>query len=138
MKLRNLHNPLVMALFRSLLHPLMSGTVLLLTYEGRRSGRTHNTPVSYVRDGGELLLVSSREHSWWRNLRSGVPVRLRIRGRNGEGVAEAFEGAPAAEGCSWCCGPCPPIVATGTSSSARAAAPKTRRTSRGWRARTSW
>jgi len=37
------------------------------------------------------------DHFWWRNLRGGAPVKVRVRGREMEGVAEAFEG-DAAEG----------------------------------------
>ena len=48
-----------------------------------------------------MLLVAARDHSWWKNLRGGAPVRLRISGRDEEGVAEAvaeaLEGASAEE-----------------------------------------
>lgn len=89
------YNPLVIRLLRSPLHALMSGSVLLLTFEGRRSGRSYTTPVSYIRDGEGVLLVGARDHSWWKNLRGGAPVRLRIGGRDEEGVAEVLEGASA-------------------------------------------
>ena len=97
MKFQRFYNPLVIGLLRSPLHALMSGSVLLLTFEGRRSGRTYTTPVSYVREGEDVLLVAARDHSWWKNLRGGAPVRLRISGRNEEGVAEALEDASAVE-----------------------------------------
>jgi deazaflavin-dependent oxidoreductase (nitroreductase family) len=96
-KFQRFYNPLVIRLLRSPLHALMSGSVLLLTFEGRRSGRTYTTPVSYIREGEDVLLVAARDHTWWKNLRGGAPVRLRIRGRNKEGVAEALEGASAEE-----------------------------------------
>jgi len=95
------YNPLVIRILRSPLHALMSGSVLLLTFRGRRSGRTYTTPVSYIREGEDVLLVAARDHSWWKNLRGGAPVRLRISGRDEEGVAEAvaeaLEGAYAEE-----------------------------------------
>ena len=97
MKLQRLYNPLVVWLLRSPLHHLMSGSVLLLTFEGRRSGRTYTTPVNYVREGEDLLLVAARDHTWWKNLRGGAPVGLRFRDRDEEGVAEALEGASAEE-----------------------------------------
>jgi deazaflavin-dependent oxidoreductase (nitroreductase family) len=97
MTFQRLYNPLVMWLMRSPLHALMSGSVLLLTFEGRRSGRTYTTPANYVRDGEDMLLVAARDHSWWKNLRGGAPVRLRLRGRDEEGVAEALEGASSEE-----------------------------------------
>jgi deazaflavin-dependent oxidoreductase (nitroreductase family) len=92
---RKFYNPLVVWLLRSPLHVLMSGSVLLLMFEGRRSGRIYTTPVNYVRDGKDLLLVAARDHTWWKNLRGGAPVRLLICGRDEEGVAEALEGASA-------------------------------------------
>ena len=97
MKFQRFYNPLVIRLLRSPLHALMSGSVLLLTFEGRSSGRTYTTPVSYMREGEDVLLVATRDHSWWKNLRGGAPVRLRISGRNEEGVAEALEDASAVE-----------------------------------------
>jgi hypothetical protein len=53
----------------------MSNSVMLLTYRGRRSGRAFTTPISYVRDGEDLLAVAFRDHAWWRNLRGGAPDR---------------------------------------------------------------
>lgn len=98
MKARRLYNPLVKWLLRSPLHVAMSGSVLLLTFKGRNSGKSYTTPVSYVREGEDLLLVSSRDRSWWKNLRGGARVMLHIRGRDEEGVAEAFEGGDAEDG----------------------------------------
>jgi hypothetical protein len=83
----------------------MSGSVLLLTYKGRRSGRTYATPVSYVREGGDVLLVSGREHSW-KNLRGGAPVTLCVRGQDEEGMAETFEGGAAEGGAGLLAVPC--------------------------------
>jgi deazaflavin-dependent oxidoreductase (nitroreductase family) len=98
MRWQRLYNPIVVSLLRSPLHGVMSKSVMLLTYRGRRSAREFTTPVSYVRDGDNLLVVGSRDHSWWRNLRGGAPVLARVRGRSLEGIAEAFEGEGAEDG----------------------------------------
>jgi deazaflavin-dependent oxidoreductase (nitroreductase family) len=99
MNLWRLYNPLVRWLLRSPLHRLMSGSTLLLTYTGRKSGRKYALPVNYVRDGETLLLVGARDHAWWRNLRGGAPVTVRLQGQDCEGAATAFEGeAAVAEG----------------------------------------
>jgi deazaflavin-dependent oxidoreductase (nitroreductase family) len=92
------YNPVVVWLLRSRLHGAMSRSTMLLTFTGRKSGRTYTTPVNYVRDGDDLLVVGSREHSWWKNLRGGAPVIVRVRGRDLRGVGEAFEGGAAEEG----------------------------------------
>jgi deazaflavin-dependent oxidoreductase (nitroreductase family) len=97
MRLQQLYNPLVLRLLRSPLHPAMSKATMLLTYTGRKSRRTYTTPVNYVRDGDELLVVGSREHSWWKNLRGGGET-ARVGGRDMKGEAEAFEGEAAEEG----------------------------------------
>ncbi len=98
MRRQRLYNPIVVSLLRSPLHGVMSKSVMLLTYRGRRSAREFTTPVSYVRDGDNLLVVGSRDHSWWKNLRGGAPVLARVRGRSLEGIAEAFEGEDAEDG----------------------------------------
>jgi deazaflavin-dependent oxidoreductase (nitroreductase family) len=94
---QRLYNPFVVALLRSPLHGFMSGSTMLLTYAGRKSGKAYTTPVNYLRDGDTLLVVSSREHIWWKNLRGGAPVTVRVRGKEMRGVGVAFEGE-AAEG----------------------------------------
>jgi deazaflavin-dependent oxidoreductase (nitroreductase family) len=98
MRWQRLYNPIVVSLLRSPLHGVMSRSVMLLTYRGRRSAREFTTPVSYVRDGDDLLVVGSRDHSWWKNLRGGAPVVVRVRGLELEGIAEAFEGEDAEDG----------------------------------------
>ena len=96
MRWQRLYKPIVVSLLRSPLHGVMSKSVMLLTYRGRRSARKFITPVSYVRDGDDLLVVGSRDHSsWWKNLRGGAPVLARVRGRRLEGIVEAFEGEDA-------------------------------------------
>ena len=71
---------------------------MLLTFTGHKSGRTYTTPVNYVRDGDDLLVVGSREHSWWKNLCGGATAIVRVRGRDMRGQAEAFEEEAAEEG----------------------------------------
>lgn len=95
MRWQELYNPLVALILRSPLHGLMSNSTMLITYTGRRSGKTYATPVNYVRDGETLLAVSPREHSWWKNLRGGAPVAMRVRGKNLRGFGRAFEGEAA-------------------------------------------
>lgn len=70
-----------MFLLRSPLHRLVSESTLLITVRGRKSGRTYTTPVNYVRDGDKLLVVSRPERTWWRNLRDGAPVIVRLKGQ---------------------------------------------------------
>jgi hypothetical protein len=83
-------NPLVAALLRSPLHSLMSRDTMLLTFTGRKTGKSYTTPISYMRDGD---LVRCFTHSpWSKNLRGGAPVTVRIEGRDQPGRGEAIAG----------------------------------------------
>jgi hypothetical protein len=75
-------NPIIRLLLASPLHPLLSGSVLLLTYTGGRTGRQHTLPVQYAREGSRIVVLAgdSVHKRWWRNLRRPAPVQLRIAG----------------------------------------------------------
>jgi hypothetical protein len=85
------YNPLLIAILRSPLHPLLSRNMLVITYSGRKSGKVYRTPVNYMRDGDHLLTTSYRSRTWWRNLRGGAPVLLRLRGCDVPASGQAFE-----------------------------------------------
>ena len=71
---------------RSAIHGMVSKTVLLITFTGRKSGNTYTTPVSYSQSDDHVYIFTHA--NWWKNLRSGAPVTLRIRGRELQGLAE--------------------------------------------------
>ena len=57
---------------------IAGGPVLLLNHVGRRSGRRRVTPLLYLEDGDDLVLVGSRGGSdappaWWLNLQAAPP-----------------------------------------------------------------
>lgn len=69
-------------LLRSPLHGLMSRWVVVLRFEGRRTGKGYEAPVTYRRaDDGALEAVTSVYGRWWRNLESGAAVTVLHRGR---------------------------------------------------------
>ena len=76
-------NPMMALLLRSPLHFLMSGSLLLITFVGKRTGRSYTTPVRYVQDGATVRCFSSHGARWWRNLVGGAEVTLTIRGGQG-------------------------------------------------------
>jgi deazaflavin-dependent oxidoreductase (nitroreductase family) len=86
----SLFNPVIGALLRSPLHPLLSPGLLLLTVSGRRSGRRYTIPVGYQRDGDDLVVMVSeaRRKQWWRNYYEPGPVSVRLRGADRAGRAE--------------------------------------------------
>ena len=63
-------------LLRLPFHGLISGSILLITYTGRRSGTQYSAPLNYVRDGKILWVTSERQRSWWRNFREHWPIRV--------------------------------------------------------------
>lgn len=83
-------NPLMALLLRSPLHFVASGSLLLITFVGRRTGRSRTTPLRYVRDGETVRCFSSRNTLWWRNLVGGAEVKLRIRGAEGRYRADVI------------------------------------------------
>ena len=92
------YNPIMMWLLRSPLHGMLSGSTMIITYTGRKSGKTFSTPVNYVRDGDVLWAVSYRHRTWWRNLHNS-PVTLRVQGKDVAGVATAVTDQQAVTDC---------------------------------------
>jgi len=91
--MNRLLNPLLRSILSSPLHPLLSGRIALITFTGRRSGRSYTIPVLYELDG-ELVRIPvdwPARKRWWRNLRESAPVSLRLRGRQRGGQALAAE-----------------------------------------------
>jgi len=71
-------NPLVRLLLRLPLRRVQE-RLLLLSFTGRRSGRTRTIPLSYVEErDGNLLVPGGGTWKW--NLAGGRPVQIRLRG----------------------------------------------------------
>lgn len=68
------------------MHGMVSKTVLLITFTGRKSGKTYTTPVSYSQHDDQVYIFTHA--NWWKNLRGEAPVMLRIRGRELQGFPE--------------------------------------------------
>jgi hypothetical protein len=62
--------------------------------KGRRSGNEITVPVNYAREGDTLWILSLRGRTWWRNLKGGSTVGLRIHGRDVRGTAEVVANEP--------------------------------------------
>jgi hypothetical protein len=78
-------NVLVKIILRSPLHGLMSKNRMLLTYQGRKSGKVYTISVSYLHEGESIVCFTAS--SWWKNLRGGAAVRMRLTGRDVAGMA---------------------------------------------------
>lgn len=75
-------------ILRSPAHGLVSEGMLLLSVTGRKSGKRYTLPIYYLRDGDTVVMTT--DSRWWKNLRGGAPVTLRIKGENMTGVGEAI------------------------------------------------
>jgi len=88
-------NTIVIWLLQSPFHGLMSRNTVLIGYEGRKTGKRYFVPVNFVRvageDGDHLLITSERGRTWWRNLRGGSPVDLRLQGTGLKAMARSLE-----------------------------------------------
>jgi deazaflavin-dependent oxidoreductase (nitroreductase family) len=83
-------NPLMKLLLRSPLHGLISDDLMLITFTGRKSGKTYTTPVGYIMMEEDTLMIFT-ESPWWRNLDEVPEVTLRLRGERVQGRAEIIE-----------------------------------------------
>lgn len=86
-----LGNPILATLLRSPLHAMADRSMMLISVTGRRTGKVYTTPVNYLRDGDTLMVISTRERSWWRNLRGGAEVRVYLQGQARRGQATLAE-----------------------------------------------
>ena len=86
-------NPVVTALLRSPLHGIASGSLALLHFRGRKSGREFVTPLSYTREKDTVRLLSAHTTRWWMNFR-GEPaaVSLEIARETYAGKARLWDG----------------------------------------------
>lgn len=78
-------------ILRTSLHSLAGRNITLITFSGRQSGKSYTIPVYYLREGDNLTIVCMRKRTWWRNLRKGAVVTLRLKGQDVTGRGEVIE-----------------------------------------------
>jgi len=84
-------NKMMMWILRSPLHGIVSKNIMLITVTGRKSGKKYTLPVSYAREGDGAICSTDRARSWWKNLRGGADVVLRLRGKDVTGRATVID-----------------------------------------------
>lgn len=84
-------NKIIQTLLQSPLHPILSGSMMLITYQGHKSGKTYCIPINYVREEQDLWAVSLRERTWWRNLNNGQTVTLHLQGHDLPAQGEVYD-----------------------------------------------
>lgn len=64
---------------RSPFHALLSNNMMLISVTGRKTGKVYTTPVGFYEKDGVLWVMTSRNRTWWRNLRGGAQVNLLLK-----------------------------------------------------------
>ena len=67
---------------------------MLITFKGRKSGKSFTTPVRYIQDNDVIRCFSVSQNQWWRNCRDGAEVVLRVKGKDSSCKANAIENQP--------------------------------------------
>lgn len=76
-------NPLTIAILNSPVHFLLSHSLLLLKFNGVKSGKPYVIPVSYIATGdNQVCCVTDRPNIWWRNLKNLNELQLVFKGRS--------------------------------------------------------
>jgi deazaflavin-dependent oxidoreductase (nitroreductase family) len=73
-------NPFIKAILGSRFAGPMAKALMLLRFTGRKSGKVYTTPVGYVREGDSVVVVTSPTYTWWKNIREGADVEVRLEG----------------------------------------------------------
>ena len=81
-------NDFVRFFLRTPLHVFM-GNTMLITVTGCKTGRHYSTPVGFYREAEYLWVLTSRDRTWWRNVRNSANVSLLLKGKTVNAVAEA-------------------------------------------------
>ena len=90
-------NVIVSAVLRSPIHRVLSGSIDLIRYAGRRSGRVITIPTQYACRGDDVIVVVGRPASkvWWRNFTEERDADVLVRGEwrtmRGQAVLGATE-----------------------------------------------
>jgi hypothetical protein len=64
---------------------------MLITLTGRRTQRHYTIPVRYLKRADAVWTFTSAEYRWWKNLKGGAAVALRLQGKDRSYRAEAVE-----------------------------------------------
>jgi deazaflavin-dependent oxidoreductase (nitroreductase family) len=88
---QDLANRMTRGVLRAPLLSRLAGKRLVTLYVvGRKSGKRYAIPVAYVEIEGAMLIGSS--FAWGRNLRTGEPLAIRLRGKRREADVQVFAG----------------------------------------------
>ena len=73
---------------RSPFHGMLSDGMMLITITGCKTGKEYTLPVGYYREGEYLWVITSRDRTWWKNLKGGAEVGLLLKRKPVVAIAE--------------------------------------------------
>jgi hypothetical protein len=82
-------NLLMSLLLRSWMHGVMSSSVLLLSFPGRRTGRHISLPLRYMKNDTGFVCFTTDNATWWRNFETPHAVSVLVAGATFSGIATA-------------------------------------------------
>jgi hypothetical protein len=80
-------NDFVKFFLRTPLHVFMRDT-MLITVIGLKTGKKYSTPVGFYRENGNLWVLTSRNRTWWRNVKNGANVCLLLKRKSVNAFAQ--------------------------------------------------
>jgi hypothetical protein len=86
-------NRMAMAVLRSPLHRVVGGSLMVLGYQGRRSGRRYELPLQYLRHGERIAVWAgdAEAKTWWRNFIEPAAVDVVLGGRRLSGKGHVVD-----------------------------------------------
>lgn len=89
--LNKIINPIIELIISSPFHSLLSGSFMLITIKGRKSGKIRTFPVNYLKKDTEIVVFSRKGRSWWNNLNGGAPLEMLIKGKKIHGMGKVVK-----------------------------------------------
>ena len=81
-------NDFVTFVLRTPLHVFL-GNTMLITVTGCKTGKQYSTPVGFYREDDCLWVMTSRDRTWWRNVKNGANISVLLKGKTIHAFAEA-------------------------------------------------
>ena len=80
-------NPIMKMILKSSIHKVVSDGILIIIFKGIKTGKEYSTPISYFLENGTIYCFTHAQ--WWRNLAEGAEVKVRLKGQDTVGFAQA-------------------------------------------------
>ena len=74
-------------ILKSSIHKVVSDGILIIIFKGIKTGKEYSTPISYFLENGTIYCFTHAQ--WWRNLADGAEVKVRLKGQDTVGFAQA-------------------------------------------------